>query len=133
MTTTTHPVPTARFSVANHAGHALGLLLSVGNVLLGLTPGAREGDGYAGNVWVAFVTLGAVGAIALLTSWITRAGAPRRIGAVALVLVAVASLGFLFVPDIGAPGRIANSVGALLQLGAAALVLWPGRGPRDGR
>jgi hypothetical protein len=42
-----------------------------------------------------------------------------------LVLVGVASLGVLFVPDIGIPGRIANSVGALLQFGAAALILLP--------
>jgi hypothetical protein len=41
--------------------------------------------------------------------------------------VGLASLGVLFVPDIGTPGRIANSVGALLQFGAAALVLLPGR------
>jgi hypothetical protein len=39
----------------------------------------------------------------------------------------VASLGILFVSDIGTAGRIANSVGALLQFGAAALVLYPSR------
>jgi hypothetical protein len=44
--------------------------------------------------------------------------------------VGLASLGVLFVPDIGTPGRIANSVGALLQFGAAALVLLPARTAR---
>ncbi|GGB89645.1 hypothetical protein N798_07640 [Knoellia flava TL1] len=134
MAVTTASPSTQRFSLANHVGHALGLLLCAGNVLIGLTPGAREGDGYAGNIWVAFVVFGAIGAVALLASWFTRAGAPRRIGAVALVLVGVASLGILFEPGIGTPGRIANSVGALLQFGTAALVLLPGRGTshRDG-
>jgi hypothetical protein len=116
-----------RFSIANHLGHAFGLLLSVSNVLLGISPKAREGDGYSGNVWIAFVTFGAIGAAALLASWVTKASAPRRIGGVALVLVGVASLAILFVPDIGTPGRIANSVGALVQFGAAALVLLPSR------
>ena len=116
-----------RFSVATHLGHGLGILLSAGNVLVGISPGAREGDGYSGNIWIAFVVFGAIGVVALLASWITRASAPRRIGGVALVLVGVASLGILFVPEIGTPGRIANSVGALLQFGAAALVLLPSR------
>ena len=117
----------AKFSIANHIGHALGVLISVGNVLVGISPEAREGDGYVGNVWIAMVAFGAIGVVALLASWITKASAPRRIGGVALVLVGVASLGVLFVPDIGTPGRIANSVGALLQFGAAALVLLPSR------
>lgn len=130
MSTTTQSTSTPTFSVANHIGHALGLLLCIGNVLIGSSPGAREGDGYSGNIWVAFVVFGAIGAIALLASWITQNGAARRIGAVALVLVGVASLGILFVPGIGAPGRIANSVGALLQFGAAALILLPSRKQR---
>jgi hypothetical protein len=116
-----------RFSVANHLGHGLGVLICVGNLLVGISPEAREGDGYNGNVWIAFVVFSAIGVVALLASWITKASAPRRIGGVALVLVGVASLGVLFVPDIGTAGRIANSVGALLQLGAAALVLLPSR------
>ena len=62
-----------------------------------------------------------------VASWTTRSGMARRIGGVALVLVGIASLGILFVPDIGVPGRIANSVGALLQFGAAALILLPAR------
>ena len=53
------------------------------------------------------------------------------VGAVALVLVGVASLGILFVPDIGIPGRVANSVGALVQFGAAALILLPSRQHRQ--
>jgi hypothetical protein len=117
----------ARFSVANHLGHGLGVLICVGNLLVGTSPEAREGDGYNGNVWIAFVVFSAIGVVALLASWITKASAPRRIGGVALVLVGVASLGVLFVPDIGTAGRIANSVGALLQFGAAALVLLPSR------
>lgn len=127
MSVTTQSTSTVRFSVANHVGHALGVLLSAGNVLVGISPGAREGDGYNGNIWIAFVVFGAIGVVALLASWITKTGAPRRIGGVALVLVGIASLGILFVPDIGTPGRIANSVGALLQFGAAALVLLPSR------
>lgn len=127
MSITAQSTPAVRFSIANHLGHGLGLLLSVGNVLIGISPEAREGDGYAGNAWVAFVVFGAIAAVALLASWIAKAGAARRIGAVALVLVAVASLGFLFVPDIGIAGRLANSVGALLQIGAAVLILLPGR------
>ncbi len=119
--------PTAGFSIANHIGHGLGVLLSAGNVLVGISPGAREGNGYNGNIWIAFVVFGAIGVVALLASWITKASAPRRIGGVALVLVGVASLGVLFVPDIGTAGRVANSVGALLQFGAAALVLLPSR------
>jgi hypothetical protein len=117
----------ARFSVVNHIGHGLGVLMSAANVLVAISPEAREGDGYAGNVWIAFVVFSAVAVVALLASWITRASAPRRIGGVALVLVGVASLGVLFVPDIGIAGRIANSLGALLQFGAAALVLLPSR------
>ena len=116
-----------RFSIANHIGHALGVLISAGNVLVGISPEAREGDGYSGNVWIAMVVFGAIGVVALVASWVTKAGAPRRIGGVALVLVGVASLGVLFVPDIGTAGRIANSVGAMLQFGAAALVLLPSR------
>ena len=116
-----------RFSIANHIGHGLGVLISAGNVLVGLSPGAREGDGYSGNVWIALVVFGAISLVALLASWTTKASAPRRIGGVALVLVGVASLGILFVPDIGTAGRIANSVGALLQFGAAALILLPSR------
>lgn len=127
MSVTTEPSAKARFSLANHIGHGLGVLLSAANVLVGLSPGAREGDGYNGNVWIAFVVFGVIGVVALLASWFTRAGTPRRIGGVALVLVGVASLGILFVPDIGTAGRIANSVGALVQLGAAALVLLPAR------
>jgi hypothetical protein len=117
----------ARFSVANHIGHGLGVLISAGNLLVGISPEAREGDGYAGNIWIAFVVFSAVAVVALLASWITRTSAPRRIGGVALVLVGVASLGVLFVPGIGIAGRIANSLGALLQFGAAALVLLPSR------
>ncbi len=101
------------------------MLISAGNVLVWISPGAREGDGYNGNIWIAFVGFGAIGVVALIASWVTRASAPRRIGVGALVLVGVASLGVLFVPDIGIPGRIANSVGALLQFGAAALILLP--------
>jgi len=133
MSVTTHPSTKARFSIANHIGHGLGVLISVGNVLVGISPGAREGDGYSGNIWIAFVVFGAIAAVALLASWITRAGAPRRIGGVALVLVGVASLGILFVPDIGTAGRIANSVGALLQFGAAVLILLPSRRGKQGR
>ncbi|HCB04935.1 MAG TPA: hypothetical protein PLZ93_06840 [Nocardioides sp.] len=125
MTITAVPKPT--FSVANHVGHALGILLSLSNVLLGISPEAREGDGYQGNAWVAFVVFGAIGVVALLVSWITRAPAARRIGAAALILVAVASLGFLFVPEVGTPGRVFNSIGALVQIGVAALVLRPSR------
>jgi hypothetical protein len=127
MSTTNQFSDKARFSIANHIGHGLGVLLSAGNVFVGISPEAREGDGYSGNIWIAFVVFGAIGAVALLASWITRANATRRIGGVALVLVGVASLGILFVPDIGTAGRIANSVGALLQFGAAALVLLPSR------
>jgi len=127
MSVTTQSSAKARFSIANHIGHGLGVLISAGNVLVGISPEAREGDGYGGNIWIAFVVFGAIGVVALLASWITKASAPRRIGGVALVLVGVASLGVLFVPDIGTAGRIANSVGALLQFGAAALVLLPSR------
>ena len=127
MSVTTQASTKARFSIANHIGHGLGMLISVGNVLVGLSPGAREGDGYSGNMWIAMVVFGAIGAVALLASWITKASAPRRIGGVALVLVGVASLGILFVPDINTAGRIANSVGALLQFSAAALILLPSR------
>jgi hypothetical protein len=127
MSVTAEPRSTARFTVATHVGHGLGVLLSAGNVLLGLSPEAREGDGYSGNIWIAFVVFGAIGLVALLASWVTRASGPRRIGGVALVLVGVASLGILFVPDIGTAGRIANSVGGLLQFGVAALVLLPAR------
>jgi hypothetical protein len=127
MSVTTQSSAKAKFSIANHVGHGLGVLISAGNVLVGISPEAREGDGYSGNIWIAFVVFGAIGVVALLASWITKASAPRRIGGVALVLVGVASLGILFVPDIGTAGRIANSVGALLQFGAAALVLLPSR------
>jgi hypothetical protein len=117
----------ARFSVANHIGHGLGVLICVGNLLVVMSPEAREGDGYNGNVWIAGLVFSAIGVVALLASWVTKAGAPRRIGGVALVLMGVASLGVLFVPDIGTAGRIANSVGALVHFGAAALVLLPSR------
>ena len=127
MSVATQSTVKPRFSIANHVGHALGVLICAGNVLLGMSPGAREGDGYEGNIWIAFVVFGTIGFVALLASWITRASAARRIGGVALVLVGVASLGILFVPDIGTPGRIGNSVGALVQFGAAALVLLPSR------
>ena len=127
MSLTAHPETRTRFSFANHVGHALGIMISAGNVFIGSSPGAREGDGYNGTVWIAFVILGAVGVVALLVSWITRSAVARRIGGVALVLVGVASLGVLFVPGIGIPGRVANSVGALLQFGAAALILLPAR------
>jgi hypothetical protein len=127
MSITTQPARTAKFSIANHLGHGLGLLLCVGNLLVATSPEAREGDGYNGNIWIAFVVFGAIGAIALLASWITKASTARRIGATALALVGVASLGVLFVPDIGTPGRIGNSIGALLQFGAAALILLPPR------
>jgi hypothetical protein len=127
MSVVTQPGARPQFTIANHVGHGLGVLVSAGNVLVGMSPGAREGDGYEGNIWIAFVVFGAVGFVALLASWITRASAARRIGGVALVLVGVASLGILFVPDIGTPGRIGNSVGALVQFGAAALVLLPSR------
>lgn len=127
MLVSTQSSARARFSLANHIGHGLGVLISAGNVLVGMSPEAREGDGYNGNIWIAFVVFGAVAVVALLASWITRTSAPRRIGGVALVLVGVASLGVLFVPDIGTAGRIANSVAALLQFGAAALVLLPSR------
>ncbi|MFN7151932.1 MAG: hypothetical protein ACK4V6_20940 [Microthrixaceae bacterium] len=127
MSVNTQSSAKARFSIPNHIGHGLGLLLSAGNLLVGMSPEAREGDGYNGNVWIAFVVFSAVAVVALLASWITKASAPRRIGGIALVLVGVASLGVLFVPDIGTAGRIANSVGALLQFGAAALVLLPSR------
>jgi hypothetical protein len=127
MSVTTQSSAKSRFSVANHIGHGLGVLISAGNLFVGMSPEAREGDGYAGNIWIAFVVFSAIGVVALLGSWITKASAPRRIGGVALVLVGVASLGILFVPDIGTAGRIANSVGALLQFGAAALVLHPSR------
>lgn len=127
MSVTTQSSAKARFSIANHFGHGLGVLISAGNLLVGISPEAREGDGYSGNIWIAFVVFSAIAVVALLASWITKASAPRRIGGVALVLVGVASLGVLFVPDIGTAGRIANSVGALLQFGAAALVLLPSR------
>ena len=127
MSVTTQSSTKTRFSIANHIGHGLGVLISAANVAVGISPGAREGDGYNGNIWIAFVVFGAIGVVALITSWITRASAPRRIGGVALVLVGVASLGVLFVPDIGTAGRLANSVGALLQFGAAALILLPSR------
>jgi hypothetical protein len=127
MSMSTQSSVRARFSVANHIGHGLGVLICVGNLLVGMSPEAREGDGYNGNVWIAFVVFSAIGVVALLASWVTKASAPRRIGGVALVLVGVASLGVLFVPDIGTAGRIANSVGALVQFGAAALVLPPSR------
>jgi hypothetical protein len=127
MSVTTQSSTKARFSVANHIGHGLGVLISAGNLLVGISPEAREGDGYAGNIWIAFVVFSAVAVVALLASWITRTSAPRRIGGVALVLVGVASLGVLFVPGIGIAGRVANSLGALLQFGAAALVLLPSR------
>jgi hypothetical protein len=127
MSITTQSNAKARFSVANHIGHGVGVLISVGNLLVGLSPEAREGDGYAGNIWIAFVVCSAIAVVALLASWITKASAPRRIGGVALVLVGVASLGILFVPDIGTAGRIANSVAALVHFGAAALVLLPSR------
>ncbi|MCP3424449.1 hypothetical protein [Nocardioides pinisoli] len=127
MSITTHTRDRAKFSTANHVGHALGVLISAGNVLVGSSPGAREGDGYNGNIWIAFVVFGGIGTVSLLASWVTRSSAARRIGGVALVLVGVASLGVLFVPDIGTAGRIANSVGALLQFSAAALVLLPAR------
>ena len=123
MSVTNQSSDKAKFSVANHIGHGLGVLVSVGNLFVGLSPEAREGDGYSGNVWIAFVLFSAIAVVALLASWVTKASAPRRIGGVALVLVGVASLGILFVPDIGTAGRIANSVGALIQFGAAALVL----------
>lgn len=127
MSITTPSSTKATFSVGNHIGHGLGVLICVGNLIVGVSPEAREGDGYSGNVWIAFVVFSAIGVVALLASWITKASAPRRIGGVALVLVGVASLGVLFVPDIGTAGRIANSVAALLQFGAAALVLLPSR------
>jgi hypothetical protein len=127
MSVTTHSSDRARFSIANHVGHALGILISAANVVVGSSPGAREGDSYNGNVWIAFVVFGSIGVVALLASWLTRSSAARRIGGVALVLVGVASLGVLFVPDIGTAGRIANSVGALVQFGAAALILLPAR------
>lgn len=130
MSVTAQPTSRPRFSLANHLGHAVGLLISTGNVLIGSSPGAREGDGYNGTIWIAFVVLGAVGVVSLLVSWTMRSSTARRIGGVALVLVGLASLGVLFVPDIGTPGRIANSVGALLQFGAAALVLLPARTAR---
>lgn len=125
MSVITQSSAKARFSLANHIGHGLGLLISVGNVLVGISPEAREGDGYNGNIWIVFVVFGVIAVVALLASWITRSSTARRIGGVALVFVGVASLGVLFVPDIGTEGRIANSVGALLQFGAAALVLLP--------
>lgn len=127
MSFATQSTAKPRFSIANHIGHGLGMLISAGNVLVGFSPEAREGDGYAGNVWIAMVVFGAIGAVALLASWVTKASAPRRIGGVALVLVGVASLGVLFIPGMETAGRIANSVGALLQFGAAALVLLPSR------
>ena len=127
MSVNTQSSAKARYSIANHIGQGLGVLICAGNVFVGVSPEAREGDGYSGNVWIAFVVFGAIGLVALLASWVTRASAARRIGGVALVLVGVASLGILFVPDIGTAGRIANSVGALLQFGAAALVLLPSR------
>jgi hypothetical protein len=127
MSSTTQSSSKARFSIANHLGHGLGVLISAGNVLVGMSPGAREGDGYNGTVWIAFVVVGAIGMVALVASWVTKASAPRRIGGVALVILGVASLGVLFVPDIGTAGRIANSVGALLQFAAATLVLLPSR------
>lgn len=127
MSITTQSSDKPRFSVANHMGHGLGVLISGANLLVGFSPEAREGDGYAGNVWIPFVVFSSIAVVALLASWITKASAPRRIGGVALVLVGVASLGVLFVPDMGTAGRIANSVGALLQFGAAALVLLPSR------
>ncbi len=131
MSTINKSTDRARFSVANHIGHGLGVLISAGNVLVGLSPGAREGDGYSGNVWIAFVVFGGIGLVALIASWITRASAARRIGGVALVLLGVASVGILFVPEIGTPGRIANSAGALLQFAAATLVLLPSRNSNE--
>ena len=127
MSVTTQSSAKTRFSVANHIGHGLGVLISVGNLLVGISPEAREGDGYNGNVWIVFVVFSSIAVVALAASWVTRAIAPRRIGGVALVLVGVASLGILFVPDIGTVGRVASSVGALVQFGAAALVLLPSR------
>jgi hypothetical protein len=127
MSVTTQFGTRAKFSVANHIGHGLGLLISASNVFVGISPEAREGDGYNGNIWIAFVVFSAIAVVALLASWMTGASAARRIGGVALVLVGVASLGVLFVPDIGTEGRIANAVGALVQFGAAALVLLPSR------
>ncbi len=127
ITNTARSSSPATFSIANHIGHGLGLLLCLFNVVVGLSPEAREGGGYQGNVWVAFVVLGAIGAVALLASWITKASAPRRIGGIALVLVGVANLALLFIPDIGTEGRIASSVAALVQIGAAILILLPRR------
>lgn len=127
MSINTQSSAKARFSIPNHIGHGLGVLISVGNLLVVMDPKAREGDGYNGNVWIAGAVFSAIAVVALLASWITKASAPRRIGGVALVLLGVASLGVLFVPDIGTAGRIANSVGALVHFGAAALVLLPSR------
>jgi drug/metabolite transporter (DMT)-like permease len=127
MSVNTQPSAKARFSVANHIGHGLGLLISAGNLWVVSDPVAREGDGYNGNVWIAGLAFSVIAVVALLASWITKASAPRRIGGIALVLLGVASLGVLFVPDIGTVGRIANSVSALVHFGAAALVLLPSR------
>lgn len=127
MSVTTQTSRNTSFSLANHIGHGLGVLISAGNVLVGISPGAREGDGYLGNIWIAFVVFGAIGVVALLASWVTKASTPRRIGGVCLVAVGVASLGVLFVPDIGTAGRVGNSIGALLQFGTAALILLPAR------
>lgn len=127
ISTSTQSSSRVKFSIANHIGHGLGLLLCAFNVLAGLSPDGRSGGGYAGNVWIAYVVFGGIGAVALIASWITKASAPRRIGGVSLVVVGVASLGLVFEPDLGAVGLIATAVGALLQFGAAALILLPKR------
>jgi hypothetical protein len=42
MSVTTESGAEAHFSIANHIGHGLGVLISAGNVLVGISPGARE-------------------------------------------------------------------------------------------
>ncbi|MGH3457023.1 hypothetical protein [Aeromicrobium sp.] len=126
MTASTKP----HFSIGNHIGHGLGMLVSAFLLLVGISPEAREGSGYAGNIWIGFVVFGGIALVALLASWITRAGLARRIGGVALILAAVVQLSILFVPDRGVAGLIGNSAGALLCLVPAVLVLRPS-GKRD--
>jgi hypothetical protein len=61
MSVTTESGAEAHFSIANHIGHGLGVLISAGNVLVGISPEAREGDGYNGNTWIDFVGFGTIG------------------------------------------------------------------------
>jgi hypothetical protein len=50
MSVTTESGAEAHFSIANHIGHGLGVLIFAGNLLVGISPEAREGDGYNGHL-----------------------------------------------------------------------------------